>query len=88
MLTRALFTIIFLLSIFFLPWWVFLIWAIAGILLFENYYELAAVGFIYDLSFGLPAQGFFGSQFAFCLISLAAVCLAEEIKKRTIFYDR
>lgn len=86
-MARLFYFILFAFSIFFLPWWFYFIFGLVGILVFENFYELGLIGFVYDLAFGLPGYGLIPeTQFTFCLVSLMVVLVAEEVKKRTVFY--
>lgn len=74
---RIFFTLVLLGSIFLTPAWFVAILALAGALAFDSYYEILAVGLLFDLVYGLKTSflyGVFGTILAslvFLIVSYA-----------------
>jgi|GEM_PF-5416820 len=68
------------------PWWLLGALTFLGIIFFRQYFEALAIVFFYDLCFGLPGGGWFGTQFTFTIIFLIVFLLVEGYKDRLIFY--
>ena len=85
MFRRVIFDVILFASLFFVPWYGVLILALAGVVLFRNYFEAVFLGFVidalYSVSEPLIITGRFGVWLAFFLIAV----LAKERVKEIIF---
>lgn len=86
MALRILATIILLFSILFLPFWVSVILALGGMLYFQKYWEAVALFLLSDALYGASEAKFFGMVFVSFFISLFALLVIEELKKRLKFY--
>jgi hypothetical protein len=89
---RILYTVVLLLSLIFLSWWLFLLIGILGTFLFPKYYEFVIFSFFFDLVYGLypaPTSFFYGNTSQLFLISLCSVffvIFVEFVKKYLKFY--
>jgi len=85
---RILASIILLFSILFLPFWLSVILALAGMIYFSFFFEAVFIFFISDLLYGAKESRFFGIVFVSLIISLLLLILAEFFKKKLKFYPR
>jgi hypothetical protein len=83
---RIIFDALLFLIILFLPWWVSLFFALAGLFIFKNFYEYLVYGvFIFVLYFS-PGQSFIASPLYFSLILTLSFVIIQIIKNHIIFY--
>jgi hypothetical protein len=57
---RIIFNLIFLATVFYAPWWLVFLFAIAGTFYFSRYYEVIFFGTIFDFLYGITGSVFFG----------------------------
>ena len=86
MLIRILASLALLFSILYLPFWVSVILALAGMIYFSVYWEAAALFLILDALTGVPEARFFGFTFVAFALSLVLLAAAEIIKRKLKFY--
>ncbi len=84
MAVRIVFSIILLLSILFLPFWVSLLLAIVGMVFFPYYLEAVFFLFISDLLYGVPQARYLNITFVSSIISAALFFSIEFFKKRSM----
>lgn len=86
-MTRIIFGILLLISIIYGYWW--LTWCFALLLLFYYpvYYEIIALGIIYDSLYSVPLPQFFNVEYVFTIFSLLIFAVSLFIKKRLIVYE-
>ena len=82
MISRVIFTLALLWSIFSLPWWGSLALAIVALWQFKYYYELVLVALLFDWWYGFFLLWPFFVRLPLTVISLMLVVLAPEIKSR------
>ena len=83
---RILTVLLLLLLIFLLPWFIVALLCLAALFKFKNFYELAGIAFVFDLTYSLPNYGLFDFQFMFTTFALLLILIVEVIKSRLIFY--
>lgn len=84
MVVRIAFSIILLLSILFLPFWVSLSLAIVGMVFFHFYFEAIAILFISDLFYGAPEARYFNLTFVSLILSTVLFLAIQFLKRRSI----
>jgi hypothetical protein len=84
--TRAIIDIALFVGIFILPWWAIFPVAIICLFLFNDFYEIFAIGFIFDNLYGVTTLFWF--PFTFVYISLSAILFltVNFLKRRLKFY--
>ena len=87
MLIRILATLVLLFSVLFLPFWVAVILALAGMVYFSVYWEAALLFLVSDALYGVPEARFFGFVFVSFVLALSLLAAAEIIKKKLKFYN-
>ena len=86
-LRRILANAFILLSLFFFPWWVGVIFSLCALFLFKNFYELFIWAFIADLLYGVPVAAFYDFKFFLTFGALLAYGAVEWIKTQIRFYE-
>jgi hypothetical protein len=82
MTKRIIADIVLFLSLFLASWQWTAILAIIFIILFENFWEAALVGFIIDALYSVPSAGIHSRFGFFTAITLAIILLSKIIKKK------
>ena len=82
MLTRILASLILLLSILFLPFYISVILALGGIIYFAFFWEAFVLFLISDLLYGANEARFFHIKFVSALIVIFLIILAEFLRKK------
>lgn len=74
-------------SLVFAYWWI--TWCLAIILLFyfPVYFEIIALGIVYDALYGLTLPEFWNIKYIFTLASIVLFLISLIIKKRLIIYE-
>jgi hypothetical protein len=85
-LFRILASVILLLSVLFMPFWLTVILALSGMVYFSYFWEAAALLLLSDLLYGAPDTGLFGMVFISFIIAIIAILLVEFMKKKLKFY--
>ena len=86
MVLRILASIILLLSVLFMPFWLSAVLALAGIIYFPIYIEAAVLMLLSDVLFGAREAAFSGVVYVSFLTSVACLVIVELIKKKVKFY--
>ncbi|HEY5588512.1 MAG TPA: hypothetical protein VIK86_06105 [Candidatus Paceibacterota bacterium] len=85
---RVIFDIILFISIFVLPWWVSVLLMLAGMFIFNNFYEfLVASVIIYSL-FATKGDRIISSSVYFPLIIIVCYISIQVIKNNMILYKK
>lgn len=84
---RIISSILLLLSILFMPFWVSIIIGLVGITLFPFYVEALLLFLLSDLLYGVAQDRFHGILFLSSIIILCGILLLEGLKKKLKFYD-
>ena len=87
MAQRILAGIILLISVLFLPLWVSVFLAFAGMVYFPIFLEAVFLFLLSDLLYGLPEAKFQGGIFISFFIFLAAIITIEFFKRKLRFYS-
>ena len=85
MAVRIIFSLILLLSILFLPFWVSVLLAIVGMVFFPYYFEAILILFISDLLYGVPEARYFDLTFVSLILSVILFLAIQFLKKRSMF---
>lgn len=85
---RVIYAFVFLLSLFFLPWWAWLLAGLAGVIYFKNFYEFAFFAFVADSVYGTSGAGFFHISYFMLIIALGVVMFSEPLKRNVIFFSK
>ncbi|HEU0085832.1 MAG TPA: hypothetical protein VFQ59_02635 [Candidatus Paceibacterota bacterium] len=86
MLLRILASVILLISIVYLPFWVSAILAFAGMIYFAFYFEAVGLFLISDLLYGAPEERYYGMVFVTMIFALVLLGIIEFAKKKIRFY--
>ncbi|MFA6256914.1 MAG: hypothetical protein WCT29_01240 [Candidatus Paceibacterota bacterium] len=86
MALRILASAVLLFSVIYLPFWVTVILALAGIIYFSVYWEAVALLFLSDVLYGVSEDKFFGMVFVSFFVSLIVLFAVEALKKKLKFY--
>ncbi len=87
MVLRILASIILLWSVLFMPFWLTVLLAIAGIIYFHLFFEALGAMLLSDLLFGTHEVKFSGIVFVSFVASIIFLIAAELIKKKLKFYS-
>jgi len=88
MLPRIFAVIILIISVFFLPFWISAILALAGMIYFSYFIEAVVLFLISDLLYGTSEAKFFGATFVAFIAAAICIVLIELFKKRLKFHHR
>jgi hypothetical protein len=86
MIFRILASVLLLFSILFMPFWVSVILALAGMIYFSIFWEATTILLLSDLLYGAREAKFFGAVFVSFIISAIVLIVIEIIKKKLKFY--
>jgi hypothetical protein len=86
MLHRISASIVILLSLLFMPFWLSAVLAVGAMLYFNMFWEAVILFLLSDLLYGVSEPRLFNTTYATFIISVFALAIIEFIKKRTIFY--
>lgn len=86
MVLRVLASVVLLLSVLYLPFWVSVILALGAMIYFPAFWEAAVIFLISDALYGAPTDRFFGFTFASFTFALALLGAAEILKRKLRFY--
>lgn len=80
---RIIFSLVFLLSVFILPWWLVIILGLVLVFYFNNYYEFIIAGLILDSLYGniISIDNFY---FLFTLITTITTVFLINFKKKLL----
>lgn len=82
MLFRILASVVLLWSVLFMPFWVSVILAFAGMVYFPFFLEAVFLFFLSDLLYGVPEPRFFNTVFVSFIIAIVCFVLLELLKKK------
>jgi hypothetical protein len=88
MALRILASLVLLFSILFMPFWVSVILALAGMIYFPFFIEAVFLFFLSDLLYGTPESRFFNIVFVSFIIALISFIILELLKKRLRFKSK
>jgi len=83
---RILASVLLLFSILFLPFWISVILALAGMLYFKIFLEVIFLFLLSDLLYGINETKFFNIFFISFTISVVVLIIIEILKKKLKFY--
>ena len=84
---RILTSMLLLLSILFMPFWLSLILALAGMIYFAIFWEAVVLFFLSDLLYGIKEAKFSGAIFVSFILSIIILIAIEAVKKKLKFYS-
>jgi hypothetical protein len=87
MLLRILAFFVLLVSILFMPFWVSITLALAGMIYFNVFWEAILLFFLSDLLYGVREAKLSGAIFVSFIISALVLIIIEIVKKKLRFYD-
>lgn len=87
MLLRILFSVLLLFSTLFMPFWVSVVLALAGMFYFSIFWEAVILFFLSDLLYGVKENKFFGAIFVSSVIFGTVLMVVEIVKKKMKFYS-
>lgn len=79
-------SIILLLSVLFMPFWLSVILALAGMIYFSYFVEGALLLLLSDLLYGVGEARFFNVVFLSFIFAIIALVVIEPLKKKLKFY--
>jgi len=79
-------SILLLLSILFLPFWVSVILALAGMMYFSLFFEAVFFFLLSDVLFGVPEAKFFGLTYVSLILGVIVLLITEILKRKLKFY--
>lgn len=88
MVQRILASILLLISILFLPFWVSVILALAGIIYFSFYWEGVILFLLSDLLYGTQEGLFLNIISTSFVVSFLVLVITELVKKKLKFYNK
>ena len=86
LILRILAAAILLFSILFMPLWVSVILAFAGMIYFPKFYEAVVLFLLSDALYGISEAKFYGMAFVSFFTFLIALLIIEAFKKKLKFY--
>lgn len=78
---RILFDGLFVLTLFYAPWWAVLFMAMFGVYYFNLFYEVMVFGVIYDILYGVTGDGIFGYGTTGFIFALTIFFFIDHFKK-------
>ena len=86
MILRILAVVVLLFSILFMPFWVSVILALAGMIYFAVFWEAVILFLLSDLLYGVKETKFSGTIFVSFIIAAILLIIIEIVKKKLKFY--
>jgi hypothetical protein len=77
--------IVLFLSIFFVPWWLVVAFAVVGLFTFSSFYEILFLGIVLDSLYNAPIAPFRHFQFVVTLLCVFLFVVIEALKRRLRF---
>ncbi|MEK7190445.1 MAG: hypothetical protein AAB661_01630 [Patescibacteria group bacterium] len=87
MILRILASVLLLFSILFMPFWVSIVLALAGMIYFVVFWEATILFLLSDVLYGIPEPRFFDMVFISFIVSATVLFTIETSKKKLKFYD-
>lgn len=84
MIYRLLAVVLIAASIFTLPWWLTLLFAVLAMLAFRRFYEALILALVMDAIYAVPEAGFYGVVFVSFLSVLIIFGAIEFLKQRLL----
>ena len=84
MLFRILAVLILALSIFFMPFWIFVLLALVGMIYFHVFWESTILFLLSDILYGTKDATFLGAIF---ILAVCILIIIEIVKKKLKFYS-
>jgi hypothetical protein len=85
-LFRILVSVLLLFSVLFLPFWVTVLLALAGMIYFSVFWEAVVLFLLSDSLYGVGKEKYFGLVFVSFIASFIILILIEILKKKIKFY--
>lgn len=85
MAKRIIFSILLFISLFFLPFWVFIILSLVGMFLFLDYYEALFLLFFADMLYGTRENRYFNFVYIYSIFGLILFFTINFIKQKIRF---
>jgi len=82
MVYRVIYNILILISVFYVPFWIFLILLLIGLLIYRNFFEAIFWTILADNLFSLSRDIFFNFQYIYTLIILIMFLIINFFKKK------
>ncbi len=82
MILRILASFLLLLSILYMPFWLSVILALAGMIYFSVYWESVVLFLLSDLLYGVREEKFFNMFFISLIVSFLVLIIVEVLKKK------
>jgi hypothetical protein len=83
---RAIFDVIFFISILIFPWWIPFALAFVGIFVFPHFYEFIAGGVLIYVLYAVPGSGLFSSPVWFPFILSLVYIVIQLLRQHIILY--
>lgn len=87
MLLRILASVLLLLSILFMPFWLSTLLALLGMIYFNIFWEAVVLFLLSDLLYGVKETKFFGAVFVSFIVFGTILIVIEIVKKKMKFYS-
>lgn len=84
MIERVIVGLLFILSSFFLPFYVYLTISVVCVIRYKNFWEGIFTGFLIDLLYGFPIQNFFGIDYV-ATIGQSIIFFGKKIVTSKLF---
>lgn len=78
---RILFDGLFILTLFYAPWWAVIFMAMFGVYYFNSFYEVMVFGVMYDILYGVAGDGIFGYGTTGFISALIIFLSVDRFKK-------
>ncbi|KKR79441.1 MAG: hypothetical protein UU24_C0008G0004 [Candidatus Nomurabacteria bacterium GW2011_GWA2_40_9] len=79
---RIIFSVVMLLSVLFLPFWISVILGVLGIIYFSYFFEVVALFLLSDLLYGVGEMRYFQITFISSIISFLILIVIKFLKKK------
>ena len=76
-----------LISVFIMPWWIFVLFCVVFVFYFKNYYEVLVAALIFDSLYGASLPQILNFNFMFSLFAIFLIILSLYLKSRIRMYN-
>ena len=84
--SRMVVTVVLLLSVYMLPWWVVFLLGVVSTIIFDSYYEFLALLLLYDLTYAVSTAHFLSFPFLLSISGMGLYGILAFIKARTMLH--
>ncbi len=85
---RIIYSVVLLISILFMPFWLSVILGSLGMIYFSFFFEAIALFFLSDLLYGVRETRLYNIVFISLIGSIIILCIIEILKKKIKFYHK